>query len=268
MSTLVSDSLESKKDSGYLVLDSVSKSYRDNNHIKNVLDKVSFQASKGSFVTIFGPNGSGKTTLFNIISGLTESDTKSITIDGRPVNQSKISFLFQNFKDTLFPWKTCLENIAFPLELEGFTKSERIEKVNSLLETLDINVPLYQYPYQCSGGQNQLVAIARALILNPNLLLMDEPFSALDYETRLSMENKLLDIWSKSKVTTLFISHDVDEAVYLSDKVVVLSRTPTNVVDEIFIRMSRPRNLSMMQSPEFYEIRNRILQSFHKGVNK
>lgn len=268
MTELVSNHVESKKNTGYLIIDSASKSYDTKEYHKQVLDKVSFQADKGSFVTIFGPNGSGKTTLFNIIAGLIESDTNSITIDGHAINKSKISFLFQNFRDTLFPWKTCLDNIAFPLELEGVTKSERVKKVNSLLDTLDIQVPLYQYPYQCSGGQNQLVAIARALIRNPDLLLMDEPFSALDYETRLSMEDKLLDIWSKTKVTTLFISHDVDEAAYLSDKVIVLSNLPTKVVDEILIKMPRPRTSAMMQTAEFYELRNRILQSFHRGVTK
>ena len=252
----------------YLIIDSVSKTYHNENYDKKVLNDISFTVNKGSFVTIFGPNGSGKTTLFNIISGLVESDSNSIKLDGKPVRQSKISFLFQNFSETLFPWKTCMENIAFPLELDGISEDQRVKKVDSLLEMLDIQVPLNQFPYQCSGGQNQLVAIARALIRNPDLLLMDEPFSALDYERRIAMENKLLDIWSKSKVTTLCISHDIDEAVYLSDKVIVLSKIPTRVEGEVIVNLPRPREQNIMETSEFYEIRKEVLRKFHSVMVK
>lgn len=247
----------------YLVVDSVFKTFQNERYKKKVLDGVSFTVNKGSFVTIFGPNGSGKTTLFNIISGLVESENNSIRLNAKPVKQSKISFLFQNFTDTLFPWKTCLENIAFPLEIDGIPADQRIKKVKSLVDLLDIQVPLNQFPYQCSGGQNQLVAIARALIKNPDLLLMDEPFSALDYERRLAMENKLLDIWSKSKVTTLCISHDIDEAIYLSDKVVVLSKIPTKVSGEVIVDLPRPRKQNIMESNQFHDLRKEVLRIFH-----
>lgn len=252
----------------YLVVESISKSYANAAYVKRVLKAIDFTVDQGSFVTFFGPNGCGKTTLLNVIAGLTEPDGGSVIIDGKPVNRSKISFLFQNFADTLFPWKTCMDNIAFPLELEGIPRAARIQKVHSLLKTLDIALPLDQYPYQCSGGQKQLIALARALILDPDLLLMDEPFSALDYDTRISMENKLLDIWSKSRVTTLFISHDIDEAIYLSDKVIVLSNIPATVVEEVRVDLRRPRELKIIDSPEFYGIRTKVLQSFLKGAGR
>lgn len=268
MTKLISDTFENTEKKKFLVIDSISKSYKTKEHTKQILDKLSFQVEKGCFVTIFGPNGCGKTTLFNLIAGLVEPDTNIITVDGKPTKKSRISFMFQNSSDTLLPWRTCLENIAFPLELNGIRKSERIEKVNTLLTSLNIDIPLYQYPYQCSGGQKQLVAIARALIQNPDLLLMDEPFSALDYERRLEMENKLLDIFSKTKVTTLLISHDIDEAVYLSDKIIIFSKMPARVEGEVVVNLPRPRKQDIMETTEFYNIRTEVLRKFYSVIRK
>jgi len=235
---------------------------------RQILDRVSFSAKKGSFVVVFGPNGSGKTTLFNILAGLSESDSGSVQIDGKTHRQAKTSFLFQNFADTLFPWKNCLDNIAFPLELKGIDKKKRRESAMELMGRLGISIPFNNYPYQCSGGQKQLTALARSLVRNPDLLLMDEPFSALDYDTREMMENKVLEVWSKLKVTTLLISHDVDEAILLADKILVVSKPPTYVVDEIEVNLPRPRSSDVVGTEKYYDIRNRVISSFLKGVGK
>lgn len=252
----------------YLRVDSLSKSYTNTREKKQVLDRISFSAEKGSFVVIFGPNGSGKTTLFNILAGLLEQDKGLAQIDGKPLKDAKISFLFQNFADSLFPWKNCLDNIAFPLELEGVDKQKRRAEARKLVDKLGISIPLNNYPYQCSGGQKQLTALARSLIRNPNLLLMDEPFSALDYDTREMMESKIVEIWSKLKVTTLLISHDVEEAILLADKILVVSKPPTRVIEEIEVNLPRPRSGRMFGTQKFDNIRKKVIKSFLEGVGK
>jgi len=248
----------------FLRLDNVSKSYSVGSDKKSlhVLTNISLSVEKGSFTSFFGPNGCGKSTLLQIVAGILKPDEGTIHFTNN--DKTKISFVFQNFSETLFPWKSCLDNIAFPLELQGMEQKVRQEKVRSFVEKMDLRIPLGQYPYQCSGGQKQLVAIARALINDPDILLMDEPFVALDYVTRISMENKLLDIWQKTKVTTLFVSHDIDEAVYLSDKVVVFNKRPTRIMNEIPIDIPRPREQKIIESKEFLDTKTKILHCFYE----
>jgi NitT/TauT family transport system ATP-binding protein len=254
--------------SNNLTIGPISKSYYKGGATKLVLDKVGFKVKEGGFITLFGPNGCGKTTLLKLIAGLIEPDAgEAILTHGKRLDRSKTSFLFQNYSDTLLPWKSCLDNIAFPLELYGIGKSERRKRATSFTNDLGISLPLDQYPYQCSEGQKQLTALARALILRPELLLMDEPFSALDYDTRISLQIKLLEIWERSKVTTIFVSHDLDEAIFLSDKIVVFSKVPAKVVEEIEVGLSRPRSSDMIDSREFHELCERLLSSVHGRVS-
>ncbi len=252
-------------DNDYLRINNISKSYvpdSDKSSV-HVLDEVSFSVETGSFVALFGPNGCGKTTLLNIIAGILSPDTGDVYFAN--TYQKKVSYIFQNFAETLFPWKPCLDNIAFPLELQGIEKNERRRIALHLLQRLNLRLPLEQYPYQCSGGQKQLVAISRALISDPDVLLMDEPFAALDYETRLSMEDKLLDIWNKTKTTIVFVSHDIDEAIYLADKVVILSKKPTTVLAEIPTKLHRPRDHKIIGTDEFLRIKTKIRDCFSSG---
>lgn len=246
----------------YLKIENISKSYGQvsGDNAVRVLDKINFEVDEGSFVVLFGPNGCGKTTLLNIIAGISKPDHGGLKFINE--EKRKISYIFQNFAETLLPWKSCLDNISFPLELENVEKNERRRLAIDLLKKLDLQIPIHQYPYQCSVGQKQLVAIARGLINNPAVLLMDEPFVSLDYDTRISIENKLLDIWRKTMTTIVFVSHDLDEAIYLSDKVVILSKKPTHVIAEIPIRLPRPRRHSMIGTQEFLQNKKSVLDYY------
>lgn len=255
------------KNNQFLTLDKITKFYNVSNdkHKLHVLDNISLTIQKGSFVSFFGPNGCGKSTIMQIIAGILKPESGKINF-ANAVNIKK-SFIFQNFFDTLFPWMTCLDNIAFPLEVEGVTKETRVEMAKAFVKEMNLDmIPLHKYPYQLSGGQRQIVAIARALINDPDVLLMDEPFVALDYSTRLFVGQKLLDIWNKKRVTTILVSHDIDDAIYLSDMVVVLDKKPARIVEEIPINLMRPRNLKMMKSTEFNDIKSRIISKLYGEI--
>ena len=250
----------------YLELDHINKSYIKNGKKFQIINNFNLKVEQGSLVTFFGPNGCGKTSLFNILSGLDDANSKGITINNKPISHSKVRYIFQNFADSLLPWKTCFSNIEFPLELQNIEQKERKEIIHDILEKMKITLPLDQYPYQCSGGQKQLTCIARALVTKPDLLLMDEPFSALDYTTKKDMEDKLLDIWKKTKVTTLVISHDIEEAVYISNKVVVLSKRPASIIDEIVIDLPENKTQHIKKTPKFIEFYNKVQFAFEQGL--
>jgi NitT/TauT family transport system ATP-binding protein len=213
-----------------------------------------------------GPNGCGKTTLFRIIAGLEDQEYGRITIGGKPSYESKIGYIFQNYRESLYPWRTCFDNLLVPLELNKVPRKERKKRAEEFLFSLDFKVQEDAYPYQLSGGQQQLLCILRALLYEPDVLLMDEPFSSLDFQTTLYMHDKVLDIWAKTKATILFISHDINEAVYLADKVVVLSKRPARVMDVIEVDLPRPRKLEMTESEEFFAVRNRVLDIFKDEI--
>lgn len=237
------------------------KFFQEKSQIK-VLEKIDFSLGEGDFVTLFGPNGCGKTTLLNIACGLEKADSGKITINDKDPEHSKTGFVFQNYNESLFPWRTALENIEFALEIQGVSKKERIKKAEELLNKVGLIQHKNKYFYELSGGMKQLVAICRAIAYQPDILLMDEPFSSLDYSTTKKMEMELLEIWQERKITTLFVSHDIDEAVILADRVVVLSPRPARIKEIIEINLPRPRKLEMIASDEFFAIRNKVLQAF------
>lgn len=214
----------------FIAIEKLSKCYLDTSvsdgQKQEVLADFSFSVEQHEFITIFGPNACGKTTLLNSIAGLTPIDSGFIKINGKSSQQTKIGYVFQNFQLSFLPWRRNIDNIAFPLELQGVEKEERREKVKEFLAAIEIELPLFTYPYQLSGGQQQLLAITRALIFEPQVLLLDEPFNQLDYQTRITMQDTLLRIWQKTKTTILFISHDLDEAIVLGDKIIFLSKRP------------------------------------------
>ena len=254
----------------YLRVENLSKSFpsdqRGRKSKVEVIDNISFDVGKDEFVTFFGPNGCGKTTLLFLICGVLSPNDGRISINGKEPEESKMGFIFQNYRDSLYPWRRNIDNIAFPLEIQGLSLNKRHEKTRQYLKNLGISIVEKSYPYQLSGGQQQLVAISRALINEPELLLMDEPFGSLDYQTRMFMQDKLLEIWNSTKTTIVFVSHEVDEAVYLSDRIFVLSERPAKIMGIIQNNLPRPRKQELQRTENFHELRSKVLDLFQKSL--
>jgi len=222
------------------------------------LKDIDIHVKAGEFISIVGPSGCGKTTFLRIVGGLESSSSGSITLNGHLVTQPGLDrgFVFQ--QDNLLPWRTILSNTEIGLEIAGKITPEQREKTLSLLELVGLKGFENYYPRQLSGGMRQRVNLARALAINPDLLLMDEPFSALDAQTREIMQTELLRIWNEGKKTVLFVTHQIDEAVLLSDKVLVFARRPGRLQEIVEINLPRPRTLSMKRQPEFMKIVDHI----------
>lgn len=229
------------------------------------LDGLSVNLPKGSFTTIFGPNGSGKSTLFKIIAGLEEPTKGRITIDKKPVDKSRIGFVFQNYRDSMLTWRTALGNVQLALEASGVPRSQQRSIALEYLEKVNMAHIADKPFYSLSGGQAQLVSIARAFAYKPDVLLMDEPFSALDFQTSLTMMETLSTLWQDEQITTLFISHDIDEAVYLADQVMVLTKNPGKLQAMVDVKLKRPRPVSILSSEKFFKIRSNVLNTFKEG---
>ncbi len=187
-----------------------------------VYERFDLDIPRGKLVSIFGPNGCGKSTLINMIAGLIPSDAGEILFDGKPLRDIKFGYVFQNYREALFPWLRSLDNIEYPLKLMKLPKAERRARTQRLLAHLGVKIDLNRYPYELSGGQQQLVSIMRALVVEPEILFLDEPFSALDYEMTLFMRDQLQRIFVETGTTTVLVSHDLEEAVYLADRILLL----------------------------------------------
>jgi NitT/TauT family transport system ATP-binding protein len=244
-----------------LSLKNVSKSFTDSQgHLIQILDGISLDVQAGEFITVFGPNGAGKSTLMNMISGLDLPSSGKILWD-RP--DREVSYLFQDYKASLLPWHTAYRNIALPLQWKGWNRLQIKTQISALVEKFQINVDLNAYPFTLSGGQAQLVSILRSLAISPDVLILDEPFSALDYLNSISLLLKLQEIWEKAKFTGLFISHNIDEAIFLGDRLVLLSPKPTTIVDIINIDLPRPRSIKMFSDPTFVKIKQQALNNIY-----
>lgn len=242
-------------------IESISKDFKERETVK-VIGDISLKVNEGEFVTIFGPNGSGKTTLLNIVAGLDTTTSGEVTVNGKNSKDASVGFVFQNYNESLFPWRTVIENITLSLEERKIEKKERERVGLDLLKKVDLLHLKDKFVYELSGGQKQLVSICRALAYDPEILLMDEPFSSLDYSTTKNMELELLKIWQENKITTLFVSHDIDEAILLADKVVILSPKPSKIKKIFKIDLPRPRTLDMLGGESFMQIRSEILKIF------
>ena len=220
------------------------------------LKNINLDIEENEFVCFIGPSGCGKTTLLRIIAGLEEPSSGEILIEGQPIKGPgpERGMVFQEY--SLFPWRTVLDNVAFGLELKGISKDERHEKARQYLKMVELERFEERYPHELSGGMKQRVAIARALVNDPIAILMDEPFGALDAQTRNIMQSELLRIWEEEKKTVIFVTHSVDEAIYLADRIVIMSARPGKIKDVIRIDISRPRSRT---SPQVNAIRDRIL---------
>jgi NitT/TauT family transport system ATP-binding protein len=222
--------------------------------------------SHGKITSIFGPNGCGKSTLINMISGLTPMDAGELLFDGKTLAQTVIGYVFQNYRDALFPWKKAIDNIKYPLQIAKKSPGEIEARTQELIESFDVRFDLNRYPYELSGGQQQLISIMRALAPNPEVLFLDEPFSALDYEMTLFMRDKLQAIFEATKTTMILVSHDLDEAVYLSDHILMLTRRPTQIAREIDFNAPRPRQTHTLTSELFNEVKGQCLEIFQKEI--
>jgi NitT/TauT family transport system ATP-binding protein len=221
------------------------------------------ELSQGEFVSVFGPNGCGKSTLLHLIAGIVEPDAGEIQFSPDGGSPRSVGIVFQNYENSLLPWRTCLGNVALPLEAEGqLSRRKRTERALSVIRDLELKLPLDHYPYQMSGGQKQLTCIARAMVRRPSLLLLDEPFASLDYQTRIGMQETIQDIWGRTRVTTIFISHEVDEAIYLADRFLLLTSRPARAAGWFKVPLPRPRQFEMLSSGAFVALRAQILDKF------
>lgn len=230
-----------------------------------VVRDFSMRLCEGELVTVFGPNGCGKTTVLNILAGLLEPDSGSIDRNSGAHAPLAVGYVFQNYADTLLPWRSVWSNISFPLELRHVSTDERASRIRKRLEQFRLTEHEDKYVYELSGGLKQLVAIARATVYKPRLLLLDEPFSALDYSLSRMFWLRFREFWTDQRVTTVFVSHNVDEAVFLGDRVYVLSARPAQVVAEVAVPFGRERSLSLLSSEEFFGVRTQVLDAFERG---
>jgi NitT/TauT family transport system ATP-binding protein len=224
--------------------------------------------ARGEFVSIFGPNGSGKSTLINLIAGLIAPDGGEILFGGKTLAATKIGYVFQNYREALFPWLTAWNNIEYPLKLMKLAPAERRARVERLVARLGIKIDLARYPYELSGGQQQLVSILRALVVEPEVLFLDEPFSALDYEMTLFMREQLQRLFLETRTTTVLVSHDLEEAVYLADRVVLLTRRPARIADDVPMPLARPRSDATLSDADYVRLKSHCLDVFQREVRK
>ncbi len=231
--------------------------------VKHVLDGISYDVTEGHFVSIVGPSGVGKTTLLRLLTGLARPTGGSITVGEERLSGAPkgLAVVLQDYTRSLMPWLTVEKNIALPLGNEGLTKAERTERIRSSLAEVGLEGSERSYPWQLSGGMQQRVSIARALAVRPRLLVMDEPFASVDAQTRFDLEDLVLKVRDDFHITTIMVTHDIDEATYLSDEVVVLYGKPAQVHDLVQIDLPFPRSQVVTRNdPRFAELRTRIYE--------
>lgn len=252
----------------YLSIRNVEITYKNHKTGKDflALSGVSLDVEKGEFVTIVGPSGCGKSTLLLSIDGLLPHTGGEILIDGKPVTKpgKDRALVFQEF--ALLPWRTIEQNIWFGLELQGEKKEKLQSAADRFLKLTGLAQFKDHFPHQLSGGMRQRVGIARALAVDPDILLMDEPFGALDAQTREIMQNELLKIWDENRKTVFFVTHGIDESIYLADKIVVMSARPGRVKEIIDVKLPRPRGLEVKETAEYARLRRRIWELLQDEV--
>jgi NitT/TauT family transport system ATP-binding protein len=251
-----------------LLADRLSRKFEAGGNTVTALSEVSIDVRKREFISVIGPSGCGKSTLIRILAGLDYPTGGAIYLDGKPVAGpgADRGMVFQNY--TLFPWLTVEKNVMFGLKMKGVGRKAAREQAQHWLEVVGLSRFAESYPNELSGGMKQRVAIARALANEPRILLMDEPFGALDAQTRCEMQSHLLRIWESVDVTVLFITHDLDEAVYLSDRIVVLGAHPGRVLEIIDVPVSRPRSVEQFLSGHFLATKKRLEELIYSTETK
>jgi len=249
----------------YLELREVSKIYQSSRGAVEALGEVNLRAHQGEFVALLGPSGCGKSTLLRLVAGLIAPAHGEITFPGWS-SRPKCRLIFQDHG--LFPWMTVAENVAFGLEMEGMGKHERLDRANRQLSLMGMRKFAGYFPHELSGGMRQRAAIARAFVAEPDILLMDEPLRALDAQMRMVVQEELLRIWQQTRPLVLYVTHDIDEAILLSDRVLVMSGSPGQIREEISINLPRPRDLTGRAHPEIDEVKWRIWRMLEQEVRE
>ena len=252
-------------DQAFLQIKDLSASFRGRLGKLSALDSVSFDVWHGEFVCLLGPSGCGKSTLLRIVAGLLQPTRGGVWLEGYPQRtpQKRVKMVFQ--QPTLLPWRTVQGNVALPLEMEGLSQSEIRQRTDDLLALVGLSGFEREFPIHLSGGMAQRTAIARALAQSPEVLLLDEPFGALDALTRERMAAELLRIWQRDRRTVLMVTHSVEEAALLADRVVVLSSRPGRVVDVIRVDLPRPRSTELLSAPELQAIARQLRETLSLG---
>ena len=227
-----------------------------------------FEIPYGKIVSIFGPNGCGKSTLINMIAGLIPFDSGEVLFDGKSLKDTKIGYVFQNYRDALFPWMSARDNIAYPLRRTGVSEEKVKIRTEELIQLFEIRFDLDLYPYELSGGQQQTISIMRALAPKPEILFLDEPFSALDFEMTLFIREKLQEANIATGTTMMIVSHDLEDAVFLADQILLLTRRPTRIASLLHFDMAKPRKPEAISEPDFIEIKLIALKIFQEEMRK
>ena len=252
---------------GALQLSGVGLVYKTSGQEVVAVSDVSLEVRPGRFVVLVGPSGCGKSSLLMMMAGLRPQTSGTVTINGAPVavpDPDRVGVVFQ--EPSLFPWLTAEENVEFPLTLRGIAKKDRRAKAEEALQLVGLEGFGKRHPHELSGGMKQRVSIARGLVQDPPVLLMDEPFAALDEQTRMTMGDELLRIWSATGKTIIFVTHSLTEAVYLADEVIVMSTRPGSIVDRLEVALPRPRTFEMLSGDTFGKLRDRIWRHIRKSA--
>jgi NitT/TauT family transport system ATP-binding protein len=249
-----------------LELRNISMQYAQRGRRFTALRDVSLEVAAGEFISLVGASGCGKTTLLRIVDGLVTPSRGEVWVDGRQVSRPgpDRGFVFQ--QDALFPWRTVLDNVIFGLEVQGKPKRQARERADVLVRLVGLSGFEQHFPHELSGGMRQRANLARALTIDPDVLLMDEPFAALDAQTREIMQSELLRIWRSNRKTVLFVTHQIDEAVYLADRVVVMTSRPGQIKGVLDVDIPRPRELSIKRTPRFLELVDEIWKMIEEEV--
>ncbi|GAA0178724.1 ABC transporter ATP-binding protein [Clostridium sediminicola] len=244
-----------------ILLKNLHKDFISNNDKLSVLKEINLFVDEGEFISIIGPSGCGKSTIFHILTGLQQEYKGRVEIGGEPLQKIKKKMSYMHQKDLLMPWRTLIGNVRLPLELQGYSKKEASNKVKELLPIFGLEGFENAYPKELSGGMRQRAALLRTVLIDSEIMLLDEPFGALDAINRSKMQEWLLDIWNQFKRTVMFITHDIEEAIYLSDRIYVLSERPAQIIEELNIEFSRPREKDIVVTPEFLKYKKILMNA-------
>ena len=251
-----------------LRVDGLKKTYATKDRSVEAVRDLTFDLPRGQLACVVGPSGAGKTTLLRCIGGLLEPTAGSVTLDGTTVTGPPrgMAVVFQDYGRSLFAWMTVRQNVELPLRNQDISKADRARVVEESLAAVGLDHAMESYPWQLSGGMQQRVAIARAIAFDPQVLLMDEPFAAVDAQTRADLEDLIRDIWRRTGVTILFVTHDIDESVYLGERVLILSGSPTVVQEDLAIDLPDERDqLTTRSMPRFAELRGHVYEQIQRA---
>lgn len=259
---------QKKSVKGHIKIEDVSITFGSGPSTHHAVSTTSLDIAPGEFVCILGPSGCGKSTLLNAVAGYVKPTEGRVTLDGETITKPGLDrgMVFQQY--SLLPWKTVYENVAFGPTMAGHSRTEAGSIANTFLGLVGLKKFGNRYPAELSGGMQQRVGIARALANYPSVLLMDEPFGALDAQTRLMMQESLLEIWKKFGTTVVFVTHDVDEAVFLADRVLIMSAAPGRIIEDVRIPLTRPRSTDMASTPEYIQARQFCLDTIKAESRK